>query len=128
MRCLDATFLVDLATGTSETFAKSRELDSRPERLAIPAPVLTEIMVGAYPRGGKRLTQALELVAQFDILEVTGSIALDAARLGGECFRRGTPVGNFDLLIAAITRNHGRVLLTRDEGFNRVPGLTVEAY
>jgi len=104
------------------------EFDSRTERLAIPAVALTEYLVGIYSRGGPHAEQATELASQFEVLEVTEAIAIEAARLGGECARRGTPVGNMDLLIGATTRLHRATLLTRDADFSMIPGVSVEKY
>lgn len=128
MNCLDSTFCIDVLNGIDEAIACLRSLESGHVRLAIPAPALTEFLVGAFARGGKRLAQALEFAAQLEVLEVSPEIALDAARLGGECFRRGHPVGNIDLLIAATSMAHHAALITRDEDFARIPGLTSQSY
>ncbi len=128
MYCLDSTFCIDLANGRPGAVDKSRELDGRGERLAIPAPALTEFLVGAFARGGRQLVQALELASQLEVWEITEGIAIDAARLGGECARRGTPVGAIDLLVAAAARHHGAIVLSTDEDFSRIPGTVVETY
>lgn len=128
MYCLDSTFCIDLANGTNAAITKARDLDSRKERLALAAPGLTEFLVGAFAQGGKRLASALELVSQLEILDVTESIAVDAARMGGECARRGTPVGNIDLIVAAVAKHHRATVLTRDADFSRIPGIVVEMY
>lgn len=128
MYCLDSTFCIDLANGFPDAVTKAHELDARKERLAIAAPGLTEFLVGAFAQGGGRLAHALEFVAQMEVLEVTESIAVDAARLGGECARRGATVGNIDLLVAAVAKHHRATILTRDSDFSRIPGISVEAY
>ena len=128
MLCVDSTFCVDLAHGISAAAAKAQELAARNERLAIAAPSLTEFLEGAFATGGRRLAQALDMVEQFEVLPVTEDAALDAARLGGECARRGSAVGNLDLLIAACARHHGARILTRDPDFGRIPNVQVETY
>jgi tRNA(fMet)-specific endonuclease VapC len=125
---VDSAFLIDLSLGHAGASEKVRELESRHERLGLSVVVLSEFLVGAYSRGGKQLTQAIDLVSQFEIYDVTEPIAVDAARLGGECARRGTPASNLDLLIASTARHHRAVLLTRDNDFARIPGVTVEGY
>jgi predicted nucleic acid-binding protein len=114
--------------GSDRALERVKGLESKGERLAVAAPALTEFLVGAFARGGRRLAQALEFVAQLEVLEVSEEVAIEAARLGGECFRRGTPVGNIDLLIAATAKGHHAILLTRDEDFSRIPELMVENY
>jgi len=128
MRCLDTTFCIDFSNGLQAARTKVDELESQGEHLAIAAPALTEFLVGAFSQEGKKLTQALEFVSRLETLEVTESIAMDAARLGGECIRRGRAVGVMDLLIAAAARAHRGVVLTRDPDFSRIPGLSTETY
>jgi predicted nucleic acid-binding protein len=128
VRCLDSTFCIDLLNGDPGALARVRELEASGERLAVAAPTLTEFLTGAFAHGGRPLSQALEFVAQLEVLEVTESIALEAARLGGECYRKGGVVAHLDLLIGATSKHHRAVLLTRDEDFSRIPGVVVERY
>ncbi len=128
MRCVDASFCLDLANGHPRAVRKAKEYDSKGESLTIPAPALTEFLIGAFSRGGATLSQALELVASFAVLETTESIAGEAARLGGECLRNGTPVGTLDLLIAATAQHHRATLVTRDRDCSRIPGIIIETY
>ena len=106
--------------------AKAEELSQTGERLAIPA--LTEFLVGAFRQGGRRLAQALEYISELELLDVTEPIAIDAARLGGECSRRGEAVGTVDLLIASTAKHYHAPLLSRDSDFARIPGLNLETY
>ena len=128
MKCLDSTFCIDFANGVPEALTKAEELSKHGERLAIPAPALTEFLVGAFHQGGRRLAQALEFVSELEVLDVTEPISVDAARLGGECSRRGDAVGTLDLLIAATAKHHHAHLLSRDRDFARVPGVMLETY
>ena len=128
MKCLDPTFCIDLSNGSPGAVAKAEELSAAGERLGIPAPALTEFLVGAFHLGGKRLAQALEYISEIEVLEVTGPISVDAARMGGECSRRGEAVGTLDLLIASTAKHHHAALLSRDSDFARIPGLTLETY
>jgi tRNA(fMet)-specific endonuclease VapC len=128
VRCLDSTFCIDFANGVPGALTKADELSKTGERLAIPAPALTEFLVGAFHQGGRRLAQALEFIAELEVLDVTEPISVDAARLGGECARRGEPVGTLDLLIASTAKHHHATLLSRDKDFGRIPGLTLETY
>lgn len=50
-------------------------------------------------------------------------------RLRGELESRGTIVGDFDIMIAAIALAHNQTVLTRDvEHFQRISGLVVETW
>lgn len=128
MKCLDSTFCIDLANGVAAARLKADELSHSGERLAIPAPALTEFLVGAFHQGGRRLSEALAFISELEVLETTEPISIDAARLGGECSRRGHPVGSLDLLIAATAKHHHAPLLSRDKDFTQVPNLTLETY
>jgi tRNA(fMet)-specific endonuclease VapC len=126
--CVDSTFCIDLSRGLPSAVARARDLSERGEHVVIASPTLTEFLVRAFAQGGQRLSNALALVSQFEVLEITEAIAMDAARLGGECVRRGSTVGNMDLLIAAAARHRGANVLTRDPDFGRIPGVLVETY
>ncbi len=128
VKCLDSTFCIDLANGVPEARARAEELTQLGERLSIPAPALTEFLVGTFYQGGRRLAQALAFVSELEILDITEPISIDAARIGGECARRGEPVGTIDLLIAAAAKHHHAHLLSRDRDFAGIPGLTLETY
>jgi predicted nucleic acid-binding protein len=128
LKCLDSTSCIDLANGLAAAREKADELSRGGERLAIPAPAVTEFLVGAFRAGGRRLAQALAFVSELEVLDVTETISMDAARLGGECSRRGTPVGTLDLLIAATARHHQAALLSRDKDFSLIPQLLLETY
>ncbi|HXQ94998.1 MAG TPA: type II toxin-antitoxin system VapC family toxin [Thermoplasmata archaeon] len=128
MRCLESTFCIDLLRGDPDAARRIRELEAAGERLAVAAPTLTEVLVGAHLQGGRRLADALEFTAQLEVLEVSAEIALEAARLGGECARKGGHVSNLDLLIGATAKHHHAILMTRDADFSRIPGVLVEAY
>ncbi len=69
-----------------------------------------------------------ELVGQFDLLEVD----VEIARLFGferyRLRRRGEPIGDMDLLIAATAVRHDLTLLTNNRRhFDRIPDLAVES-
>jgi tRNA(fMet)-specific endonuclease VapC len=128
VKCLDSTFCIDFANGVPGALDKAEELTKLGERLSISAPALTEFLVGAFHHGGKRLAQALEFLSELEVLDVTEPISVEAARLGGECSRRGEMVGTIDLLIASTAKHHHAHLLSRDSDFSRIPGLTLETY
>lgn len=128
MQCVDTSFCIDLAKGDPPAIAVAEQLDSLQERIAIPAPALTEFLVGAFARGGKRLEAALRITSRMEVLPVSEAIALEAARIGGRAIQDGTPVGTLDLLVAATAKVHGLQILTRDTEFGSIPGLSIRTY
>lgn len=127
-RCLGTTFLIDLVRGHPGAVAKSRQLDQAGEGLVLAAPVLAEFLDGAYHAGGSYLTEALSLVAGWDVLPLDAESGALAGRLRAELRQRGQPLPMMDVMIAAIALRHRRVLVTRDAGYTRIAGLAVESY
>ena len=128
MRCLDASFLIDVIKGVPAAAQKAMAMDASGERLSVPAPVLTEVLRGGYFRGGKELRDTLELLAGMEVLEVDDDVAAEAGRMGAELLKRGTDMGTVDLLIAATVKLNRRILGPRDSSFFGIPDLAVETY
>jgi tRNA(fMet)-specific endonuclease VapC len=56
-----------------------------------------------------------------------GDAALHFGSIRAQLARQGTPIGPYDLQIAAIARTHGATLVTHNTGeFSRVSGLLLE--
>ena len=67
------------------------------------------------------------LLAAVPSLPLTRPIAKRAADLRSDLAAAGTPIGPYDLLIAATALEHGATLVTNNvREFVRVPGLLVE--
>ncbi len=128
MRCVDSTFLIDLIQEDASALTKAKSIVDAGEGLSIAAPALTEILIGAHYKGGRTLRETLERIGSLDVLAIDAEVAGEAARIGAEMLRRGQAVGTIDLLIAAAAKLHGHILLTRDTGFSRIPGIAVETY
>ncbi len=128
MRSLDACYCFDLLRGDVGARNRATEWESQSEQLTIAAPALAEFLRAGYRRGGRFLDRSLTLSRRLGVLPLDEDAADEAARLGGECDRRGTSVGNLDLLIAAIVRKNRGILVTRDQDFQQIPGLHLETY
>jgi predicted nucleic acid-binding protein len=128
MKCVDTSFCIDFVRGHGRARETIEQLEASDEELAIPAPAVTEFLTGAFARGGKELARSLEFVSRMAVLEVTETVALEAARIGGECIREGAPKATLDLLIAATAKVHHCALVTRDRDFATIPGLSIVTY
>ena len=128
MKSLDATYCFDILRGDTGARERALEWESQQELLTIPAPALAEFLRSGYRRGGRLLERSLALTRRLEVLPLEADTADDAARLGGELDRKGVAVGNLDLLIAAIVRKYRAILVTRDQDFQRIPGLHLETY
>jgi hypothetical protein len=63
---LDSTFCDNFAKGVPEALSNAEELRGLDEPLAIPAPALTEFLVGAFYQGGRRHSRAPEFIAELN--------------------------------------------------------------
>lgn len=125
---LDSSFLIDLLAGVPKAVAKARELDVVGEPRYVTAPAAAEVLFGAYRLGGVYPERTRLLVDGLPMLPFDQPACHLAGRLGAELAARGTPLGQGDLFIGAISLRHGQRLLTRDRGFGAIPGLVVEGY
>lgn len=125
---LDSTFLIDVIRANPRAIAKVSAMEGAGETAEVPAPALAETLVGAYFGRPEELRRTLELAATLQVAETDRTVAVEAGRLGAEMLRNGTPMAVPDLLIAATAKVRGQILLSRDAGFARLPGLAVETY
>lgn len=107
--------------------AKIRELKEASERLTTLAVAVAELLVGAHYRGGRELARTLEFLDQVEILPLDVEEATEAGRAGAESMRHCAPLVGTDLLVAATTRCHHGILVSRGTVFAMVPGLAVQA-
>lgn len=128
MRALDATYCFDFLRGDPRAQERATEWAADQERLGIPAPALAEFLRSGYRQGGRVLDRSLALVRRLEVLPLDAETAEEAARMGGDLDRKGSAVANLDLLIAAIARKYRAILVTRDQDFQRIPGLHLETY
>jgi tRNA(fMet)-specific endonuclease VapC len=92
------------------------------------AVVKAELWHGAEKYGNReRRRRALDMLfAPFVSLPFDDAAAGHYAEIRHHLEVQGRIIGPNDLKIAAIARTHGLILVSADQEFNRVPGLTVE--
>ena len=89
--------------------------------------VAAELRYRARRRDSAPLTAALEAVlASLDVLPLEPPLDGAYAEIRAALEAEGTPIGANDLLIAAHAKTSGCTLVTDDQAFARVPGLSVE--
>lgn len=95
------------------------------ERHHLPVIVIGEYDFGlAGLRRGRELQKWLELlVSENIVLSVELETATHYASLRTELKRAGTPIPANDLWIAALAREHGLPIVSRDTHFDRVRGI-----
>ena len=90
-----------------------------------------ELFAGAYSSKKRDLEikKVKEFLSRMELLEFSTQACERFGRLRGELESGGTPVGDFDIMIAAIALAHGQPVLTRDvRHFKKIPGLAVETW
>ena len=126
---LDANACIQLLRpGCGESIRKRID-ESGADGIALCSVVRTELLFGAL-RSRQRehnLAQVRLLLGQFPSLPFDDAAGEHAADIRAALAARGAPIGPADVLIAAIARANGFVLVTHNVAeFSRVAGLHVD--
>jgi len=127
MRYLLDTDSVSFALrGHGEIAARIRS--RRPSELCMSAITLAELRFGADRKGSQELHALIDAFAgAVDVAPFDEDAAVEFGRIGSLLAERGSPIGEFDVLIAAHAVSLRCTLVTNNtRHFARVPGLTVE--
>lgn len=104
-------------------------LDTDPSELFISSITVFELAYGAMKsKWGEKTRQKLAMfLAPFTILPFDSEDAMVAGRIRGALEQHGTPIGPYDVQIAAQALAKGLTVLTHNmKEFQRVPDLRVE--
>jgi tRNA(fMet)-specific endonuclease VapC len=112
-----------------EVYERARQAVADGHRVGIGLPVLAELWFGVEnsstrDRNAERLRRVLpELV----VWPLTEQAAEAYGRIAAELRRAGRPIGQIDMLIAALALSLGKTtVVSADSDLTAVPGLTVE--
>src|SRR3954447_9724996 len=131
MICLDTNTVMTVLNRRSLPL-RSRMASSveNQQELSIPVIVLFELLYGAAKsarpeRNAQRIADFLSSV--IGVLPFEQADAEEAGEIRAQLERSGTPIGPYDVLIAAQARRRNALLVTADQReFTRVSGLRVE--
>ena len=126
---LDANTCIDLlrrgrASRVTVKLAAANQAD-----VVLCSVVIGELLFGARrsQQVAKNLAEVRAFCAGFGSLPFEDAAAEQYAEIRADLAVKGTPIGPNDLMIAAIARTHGLILVTHNVSeFSRVAGLTVE--
>jgi tRNA(fMet)-specific endonuclease VapC len=130
MMCLDTNVVIGCLSGRAPALAERLERELLTADFALPTIVLFELRYGiaksARPRdNAERLVTFLEL--PIAILPFEPDDAEEAGDIRAALERAGTPIGPYDILIAAQARRRGATLVTANlREFARVPRLKTD--
>lgn len=98
------------------------------ERVFIPVIVVGELVAGALKGGQmkRELARIEALIAVAQVLDCDLETAHHYATVRDELRRQGRPIPENDVWIAALARQHGLVLASRDHHFDGIAGLRRE--
>jgi tRNA(fMet)-specific endonuclease VapC len=128
MFCLDTNVVIAVLTGRSQKVIKRLEIELNvSSKIHIPTIVWFELNYGvaksqARERNNARLGDFMLGVE--GILVFNNQDAEHAGEIRAHLEEQGTPIGHYDVLIAAQTRRLGATLVSANtREFSRVPGL-----
>ena len=127
MYILDTNTLIYFFKGMGNVSVKL--LTISPKEIAIPSIVLYELENGIAKSTSpkKRQAQLNELCSLVEMLPFRNEEARLAAFIRAHLEKKGTPIGPYDVLIAATARSYQGVLVTNNtKEFSRVPELKIE--
>ncbi len=107
----------------------SRLFSMQPSEFSISSVTVFELEYDASKsKWGDQTRQKLALfLAPFQILPFTTDDAIAAGKIRGFLEEKGTPIGPYDVLIAAQAISRNLIVITKNtDEFKRVPSLTVE--
>lgn len=98
--------------------------------LSIPIIVLGELYSGAENSAQVEgnIQKIVEMVRACELLLCDAQTARQYARISQQLRRKGRPIPQNDMWIAALAIQHGLTLVTRDAHFNHIEGLLLQTW
>ena len=124
---LDTDICIYWLNGVQKIRKKIEEIG--PSSLRITVITLAELKYGAY-RSGKNecnIRNINKFLRKIKVFPLDQDAADRFGKIKAELGKKGEVIGDFDILIAAITMNYKSILITNNtEHFKRIPGLYYE--
>ncbi|MBV8201942.1 MAG: type II toxin-antitoxin system VapC family toxin [Acidobacteria bacterium] len=100
----------------------------KPSTVCISSITLSELAFGAARRGSPKLSRLIEeFAASVQVLGFDGAAAWQFGEVAADLARAGSPIGDFDALIAAHALSRDLILVTNNvKHFGLVPRLRTE--
>lgn len=128
MYLLDTNLCIRILTGRSPT-AKATLDSLSPSDVLVCSVVKAELFWGAMKSNHptRALAEQKRFLSLFSSLPFDDRAAEEFGRIRADLALKGTPIGPYDLMIAAIAVAHGVTLVTHNTAeFSRVVGLNIE--
>ncbi|OUL23177.1 VapC toxin family PIN domain ribonuclease [Nostoc sp. T09] len=125
---LDSNVCIRLINNSSLAVT-NRLASQQPEEIVISTITQLELYYGAYHsvQHQRNLEILQRFFSQFNIIHLDSEAARIAGRIRADLAASGTPIGPYDVQIAAIAMANNLILVTHNtKEFNRVNGLQIE--
>lgn len=123
---LDTNIIIALF---ADEVAVAERVEALPQ-VFVPVIAVGELLYGAAKsaRSLENERRVLDFSQSVSLLDVSRSTAQAYASIKNSLRRKGRPIPENDIWIAAIAKEHGLTVVTRDPHFAEVDGLTVETW
>ncbi|MEN6443990.1 MAG: type II toxin-antitoxin system VapC family toxin [Methanoregula sp.] len=129
MPLADTSFLVDLMRRDRGALKRYTGFEQQGIALSTTAITAMELYKGAYVSGNsKNLDKVRTLLELFTLLPVDETMYEAFGRIAAGLYIKGTSIGDFDEVIAAIALCNDGEIITRDRHFEKIPDLRVIGY
>jgi predicted nucleic acid-binding protein len=129
MPLADTSFIVDLIRRDRGALQRYSGFEKQKISLSTSAITAMELFKGAYVSGNTTsLVKVRTILELFTILPVDETIYEAFGRISTVLFVTGSPIGDFDEVIAAIALCNDGEIITRDRHFEKIPHLRVIGY
>jgi len=100
------------------------------EEVFLPSIVLGELYYGAFKslRTEENIARVDEFAAMSAVLGPNTATAKEYGVIKNTLRNKGHPIPENDIWVAAITKQYGLTLITRDEHFKGVEGIAIETW
>ena len=121
---LDTNIVIELFKG-NEFIALSLNNHPLPN---IPFAVLGELLLGAYRSSDskKHLKQVNNFLTKCNVIKADNHTANHYALIKSALLKKGKPIPENDIWIAAVAQQHNLILITRDKHFNEIDHLLLD--
>ena len=130
MLVLDTTILIDALHRKKAALRKIVELEETGETICTTQINVLELYKGAYfpAKSNEGIQKVKKILEAFVVLDINEDTYEWFAALSAELKSGGESISDFDELIAAITMTNGAAIVSKDNHFKRIPGLSVISY
>jgi len=128
--CLDTDLIIGILRGDETAKEVVSRLEQKNEEISTTVITVYELLKGALASANPEKAQlsVRGLLSRTRLLTLTEEASSRAAILFTELQKKGTAIGELDILIAAICISNQETLLTRDEHFSRIQAIDLRRW